>query len=54
MFKKKRIIDEILKDLSPDVREAAKSYLETLSIDELMSSREVMRKLREKGFIRDK
>ena len=48
--KKREIIEEITRDLSPGVRDEARRILENLSMEELMDRRRVLEKLRKKGL----
>ncbi len=52
MRRKKELIEQIIKDLSPGVRDTARRYLETLSIDDLRDMEKAKNFLRKKGLIR--
>lgn len=54
LFKKKKqeVIEEILKDLSPDVREAARRILEELPYEKLLDRRSITSYLRKRGFFK--
>lgn len=51
MRRKKELIEQIIKDLSPGVRDTARRYLETLSIDDLRNKDKARSFLRKKGLI---
>lgn len=51
MRRKKELIEQIIKDLSPGVRDIARRYLETLSIDDLRNKDKARSFLRKKGLI---
>ncbi|MCD6488238.1 MAG: hypothetical protein J7K21_03330 [Desulfurococcales archaeon] len=48
--RKREVIEEITRDLSPGVRDEARRILENLSMEELMDRRRVLEKLRKKGL----
>ncbi|WFO75257.1 hypothetical protein J4526_09375 [Desulfurococcaceae archaeon MEX13E-LK6-19] len=52
MKKKKELINEVLKDLSPDVREAARRILEELPYERLLDRRDVLVFLKKKGLVK--
>ena len=52
MKKKKELINEVLKDLSPDVREAARRILEELPYERLLNRRDVLVFLKKKGLVK--
>ncbi len=52
MKKKKELINEVLKDLSPDVREAARRILEELPYERLLNRRDVLVLLKKKGLVK--
>lgn len=49
---RKKIIDQILRDLNPDVREEARRILITLSTSELIDRTRVNRILKKKGLLK--
>ena len=52
MKRKREVIDELVRDLSPGVRDSARKYLETLPMEELRDKDRIKDLLRRKGFIR--
>ncbi len=52
MKRKREVIDELVRDLSPGVRDSARKYLETLPMEELRDRDRIKDLLRRKGFIR--
>ncbi|RLG82891.1 MAG: hypothetical protein DRO40_06440 [Thermoprotei archaeon] len=51
MRRKRELIERIVKDLSPGIKDTARRYLETLSIDDLRDKERAKNFLRKKGLI---
>lgn len=50
--KKKDVIDKLLRDLSPDVRDLAKNILNEMSYEELLDRKKVFEILKKRGVIK--
>ena len=52
MKKKKDVIDRLLRDLSPDVRDLSRDILNEMSYEELLDRKKVFEILRKRGVIK--